>query len=310
MTQEQELARASLKRLVRGVYDLQKLRIQKGLRIVSHFGKKLGVEPGESPEETDEDSPNPKAAEVWKALKASHARITDAIVAVRGKSKHFVGDGLISDEAELELINSYNVILKEELHEFDVIEAVLEKGQFAIYPWLKGIKGVGRALAGFLIAEIDIEKSRYPSSLWKFFGLDVGPDGRGRGLYQNHLVPKSTVLKQGPNKGKTKTWDAASFDPERKAKLVGVLVPCLLRAKNETYTKVYADYKHRLEHHAVHSEKTPGHRHAMALRYTAKWFLADLYTAWRTAEGLPLNKWYAEDRLGRTHGGERAEDVA
>ena len=43
-------------------------------------------------------------------------------------------------------------------------------------------------MAGVLISEFDIHRARYPSSMWKYAGLDVARDGRGRSRKAEHLV--------------------------------------------------------------------------------------------------------------------------
>jgi hypothetical protein len=68
------------------------------------------------------------------------------------------------------------------------------------------------------------------------------------------------------------------------------------------YGKIYDDYKNRLEQSPVHKEKTPLHRHNMAIRYMVKMFLNVLYNAWRPLEGLPVAPTYAEAKLHLTHG--------
>ena len=51
----------------------------------------------------------------------------------------------------------------------------------------------------------------------------------------------------------------------------------------------------------AHAEKTKGHLNNMAIRYTVKRFLVDLYTAWRTLEGLPVADEYSKGKLGIEH---------
>jgi hypothetical protein len=48
-------------------------------------------------------------------------------------------------------------------------------------------------------------------------------------------------------------------------------------------------------------EKSKGQRHNMAMRYMVKMFLIDLYTKWRTLEGLPVSVPYSEAKLGIKH---------
>jgi len=110
------------------------------------------------------------------------------------------------------------------------------------------------------------------------------------------------IVKYLNNKGKESERNSATFDPERKAKIIGVLVPCLLRSSNETYRPIYDNYRNRLENHPVHAEKTKLHKHKMALRYVAKIFLLNLHVKWREIEGLPVSVPYSEAKLGMKHG--------
>ena len=68
------------------------------------------------------------------------------------------------------------------------------------------------------------------------------------------------------------------------------------------YGKHYYDYKNRLNNDPRHKDKTPLHKHRMAIRFMIKRFLVDLYTAWRTIEGLPVAVEYSEAKFGKVHG--------
>lgn len=68
------------------------------------------------------------------------------------------------------------------------------------------------------------------------------------------------------------------------------------------YAGIYYDYKARLEQEPAHQDKTPKHRHNMAMRYMAKFFLNDLYAKWRELEGLEVVPPYHEAKLGLYHG--------
>ena len=105
-----------------------------------------------------------------------------------------------------------------------------------------------------------------------------------------------------PGKASPSTRQGITFNPFLKTKLVGVLASSFLRCgPDNTYSKMYYEYKHRIENHPAHIAKTKGHRHAMALRYMTKRFLCDLYVAWRKLEGLPVELEYNEAKLGHRH---------
>ena len=152
-------------------------------------------------------------------------------------------------------------------------------------------------MSAVIISEFDITKAKYASSLWRYAGLDVAQDGRGRSSRKEHLIDVEYTDKDGNQQ----TKKSLTHNRFLKTKLIGVLGPSFLRAGDHKYSQIYYDYKHRLENHATHSEKTKLHRHNMAIRYAVKLFLADLYVAWRECEGLPVHPAYHEEKLGIVH---------
>jgi hypothetical protein len=375
-----------LRAIVRGAYDLQKVRIQLGNRIVANFKVKLGQAPSHGEESLDQES-----KDILALLRAGPAKITDALVdhhkrtetgieleedpedapedapsaaqekkmgklitelvahrysAVikdeEGKKSFpkkdkFKGDPVISNYTELVLFGTYMDTLKSEKNHFERLKSVLM--DYTVYTdYLAQITGIGPAMAGVLLSELDIRdkpawnhdkmeilkdeagqvimKPLRPSSFVKYAGLDCGSDGKGRSKRPEHLVER----KYKDHEGNIKTKKGITFNDFLKTKLIGVLGPCMLRSANEKYGKIYRDYKHRLENHAIYGTRNDGRkeldqagaetkkyitckarRHAMATRYMVSFFLRDLYTAWRKIEGLPVALPYAEAKLGLKH---------
>ena len=282
---------SNLKTLVRGAYDIQKLRIQMGNRIVGNFKAKLGQEPSKPEAEIDA-----KGKLILNNLRASYRKITDGIKTFPRRTS-FKGDEVISSYTELCLLASYVALEKEEASHFLYLKNVL--ADYPVYKeFLEGVKGVGPAMAGVIISEIDITKAKYPSSLWKYAGLDVGPDGNGRSRKKEHLVDVEYEDKEG----EIKTKKGITFNPFLKTKLTGVLAASFLKVKESPYKDCYYNYKARLEQHPSHKDKTKGHRHNMAMRYIVKIFLIDLHREWRVLAGFPASTPYSEGKLGIAHG--------
>lgn len=283
----------TIKSLVRGAYDLQKLRIQNGNRIVANFRAKLGIEPGGSEEDVEAG-----AKKLLQRLRTEFRQMTAGIARIRPGSVTFKADGVISTFTELALVRQYEALVQAEESQFRLLADDLES-----YPlwteYLKGVKGVGPAMAGVILSEFDVHKAKYPSSFWKYAGLDVAPDGAGRSKRAEHLVDREYTDKDG----NTATKKSITFNPFLKTKLTGVLGPSFLRAGSE-WADVYRDYKHRLENHPKHKDKTKLHRHNMSLRYAVKMFLVALHMKWRELEGLPVSEPYSEAKLGMRHGGD------
>lgn len=279
----------TVKTVVRGAYDIQKLRIQMGNRIVGNFKDKIGQEP--SKKESTLDS-NGKM--VLSALRTSYKKITDGVKTFPRQAT-FKGDGVIDSYTDLCLVSNYIELEVQEQTQFKRLGNILKE-----YPiwnnFLKDVKGCGPAMAGVIISEIDISAAEYSSSLWRYAGLDVASNGAGRSMKKEHLVDVEYTDKDG----KKQTKKSITFNPFLKCKLMGVLGGSFLKAKSP-YATIYYDYKNRLINSPKHQSKSDGHRHNMALRYMIKRFLVDLYTEWRTIEGLPVAPEYSVAKLGMTH---------
>tara|TARA_B100000676_G_scaffold245923_1_gene248546 strand:+ start:1413 stop:2285 length:873 start_codon:yes stop_codon:yes gene_type:complete len=282
----------SVRNTVRGIYDIQKLRIQCGNRVVANFKAKLGQQPSATEDQMPDES-----IDLLVHLRRSHKLITEAIAA-SPRLRKFPGDELISDQAEYSLITQYVDLYDQESKQFKMLERFLRN----VPLWtnfLKDVTGCGPAMAGVILSEIDIHKAEYPSSIHAYAGLDVASDGRGRSKRKEHLTEQSYL----DSEGNEKTKMGITFNPFLKTKLMGVLGSSFIKQSPDKckYRKIYDNYKHRLEHMDAHAEKSKGHRHNMATRYMIKMFLNDLYNAWRTLEGLPVALTYQEAKLGKTH---------
>lgn len=284
---------SDIKIMVRGAYDIQKLRIMMGNRIVANFKAKLGQKPGMSEEELEEAEKT-----ILTSLRASYKKITDGVTTLPRQSS-FKGDEVISSYTELVLVDQYLSLEQQEEKQFSRLKNVLK--DFPIYnEFLEKVYGVGPAMAGVIVSEINIHTAQYPSSLWKYAGLDVvAADGKGRSRKKEHLEESEYTNKAG----ELATKMGITFNPFLKTKLVGVLGSSFIKqsAAKCPYRKIYDDYKHRLENMPAHADKSKGHRHNMAVRYAVKRFLADLYAVWRKLEGLPVATEYSEGKLGIIH---------
>ena len=282
----------NLRLIVRGAYDLQKIRIQMGNRIVGNLKVKLGQAPGQPEEEMDA-----AGKDLLRTLRADYKKITDGVAGGGIPSpRRFKALGVISTYTELCLISQYLDIEQSEDQHFRRLGNILK--EYPVYTeFLEGVRGVGPAMAGVILSEIDISKARHPSSLWKYAGLDCAADGKGRSRKAQHLEVVTYVNKDGEEAQR----NGITFNPWLKTKLVGVLGSSFVKAGGP-YREIYDGCKHRLENHAVYATVSKGHRHNMAVRYMVKMFLVDLYTVWRELEGLPVSLPYQEAKLGYRHG--------
>ena len=276
-----------LKAAVNGFYSMQKTRIRVGNNIVANFKIKIGQEPNQSEDTLDAD-----AKLLLSNLRVSYKKITDGVASMN--PRRFKQDGLISEYSEFSLVQQYfNLVDAEDTALKQITYSVKE---FAIYrTFLEDVKGVGPTLAAVIISGFDIHKAEYPSSLHKYAGLDV-VGGKGRSRVKEHLVDSTYIDADGNEQ----TKKGISFNPFLKTKLIGVLGSSFVKTKGP-YRDIYDNYKHRITHMPAHSEKSKAHLNNMAIRYTVKRFLTDLYVAWRKLEGLPVADEYSKGKLGINH---------
>lgn len=303
------IGRESIRAIVRGVYDLQKMRIETGNRLVAAFKAKLGIQPGEREEDAEKE-----AVDLLDQIKASFDSITEGVLSIptmksfQKKLEKLKEPTLISSYAELTMSAQYFQLLRDEREQFTRLGDLVS--EFPIWThFLEGVRGVGPAMAGIILSEIDIHKAEYPSSMWAYAGLDVVQvtdentgeiRGEGRSRRATHLVDVEYTDKDG----NAATRKSITYNPWLKTKLMGVLGTLFVKqpADKSPYRQAYDNYKHRLENHPKWADRSKGHRHQAAIRYAVKRFLVDLYNAWRPLEGLPVAPEYAEAKLGMVHG--------
>ena len=276
-----------LKASVNGFYTIQHSRIKIGNAIASNFKTKLGQEPGKAEDELDAE-----AKLLLNNLRATYKKITDGIVSMTPRK--FKAEGLISNFSEFTLIQQYNDLMDSEESAFKRLAYAVK--EFPIYTqFLEDVKGVGPTMAAVIISSFDIHKAEYPSSLHKYAGLDV-VNGAGRSRKKEHL--EDQTYKDAD--GKEQIKKGITFNPFLKTKLIGVLGSSFVNTDGP-YREIYDNYNHRIENMPAHADKTKGHRNNMAIRYTVKRFLVDLYVAWRKLEGLPVAEEYSKAKLGINH---------
>lgn len=271
----------------RSAYDLQKLRIQTGNRIVANFRDKLGMDAGEP----DDDA----AQELMADLRKRYRRITDGIARVTRRPSYDY-DGVITTYAEIALLDYYFSLAKREQSLFTALGDALKKCPIW-NEFLDDVHGVGPAMGGVIVSEMDPHRAKHPSSFWSYAGLDVADDGRGRSRREAHLVEHTYT----DSEGNEQTRKGISFNPFLKTKLIGVLGPSFLRARSDDayYQDVYYRYRHRIENRDDLQDESDGHLHNMAIRYMVKDFLIDLHIIWRDLEDLPVSKPYHVAKLGK-----------
>lgn len=203
------------------------------------------------------------------------------------------------------------------------------------YPWFSRVKGVGRENIAKVVGLIDIENDHTISSLWKFAGFSVEDGaapkrrkGGGKLEYNSQLRSMcwrlgSALLKAGlrkqcghckllvgeekikKNKGKCPDCGSGNFKTVATTKFSDYY-----RKEKDKYYQKYENQGVKIvpatslpkdkdgKRYEPDDMKSEGHIHMMALRKMIKLFLAGLWVVWREAEGMPVTKPYALDKLG------------
>lgn len=403
--QEADVLKQQIRCLIANVYDLQKLRISAGNRLVQSFYLQLGVAPSTSPDDVDKEE-----KKMIDRLKAEYKRITDTVAennksiksnikAIRESDEEGKRLTLIRNDQDFKLVESYIYLLKAEEESTKSLDKYVKQHKL----WdafFADIKGCGTLMSAVCIAYLDPYVAKYPSSFFRYCGMDTVQDedkdgnklylekvegvvtgvkvreaygyynsegqyfgkvqmtdnlsdegnilfnGEDGGLYEQRQLTKvvdgqemliyeevesgkeyvgDVVVSQHGRKmgdtemveyvdadGNRKLKRSITYNPFVKTKLMGVLTGCLIKAKDPVYSKIYYDYKARLDNSPRYEGYTPAHKNMMAQRYMIKQFLRNLHTEWRHLEGLPIYEPYEVEKLGNKphHLNERQHKLA
>ena len=305
-----DVQREKLRSLVKGFYDIQKLRIATGNRIVAAL-RPEAVAAMEAASESK--SAEAKEAEDKAKLKllqlacAEYDRITDIYVSqfdAKGRIDKALeaADGLqlVKTKVDYALITQYKSILEVEINFSKIIEIEVKKHPL----WdkfLAKVAGCGPIMSAVCIAYLDPTKAAHASAFWKYAGLDVVavPQQDGTVKYEGrakwHIEDRPYVDREG-NPGLKK---GITYNPELKTRLLGVLGSSFLRTRGSYYGTIYYGYRARLDNDERHADLSDIIKHRRATRYCVKCFLRDLWVAWREVEGLPVTEPYEVAYLGK-----------
>lgn len=126
--------------------------------------------------------------------------------------------------------------------------------------WAAGVLGLGEVSLGQLIGEAryPIESYRSHSALWKRFGL---------------AVEMGEIQKLMAYRGGKEAAIAAGYNPQRRS-IIHVVGSCLLRLKNDRYSRIYAERK---DYEMAREGMSKLRAHNRAMRYMEKRLLRDLW---------------------------------
>lgn len=332
-----EALKRKIRNLVSGIYDIQKLRISTGNRIVQSYNFQMGQKPSTKQDDMDE-----AAQKAIKKIREEYSRVTDAYV-----NKSYIIRKKKADDVEEKVIklgtnNSIDKIIKvmnsEEDSELTYIRSKIDYDLIAVYvdllnteenmgkilkkeieqhpmwdAFFKNVKGCGPLMSAVCVAYFDVHKARHVSSFWRYAGLDTVPiykEVDGEMQLVTKVVDgieviacegrglKHTEEREYINKdGEVAIKRGITYNPVLRTRLLGVLGTCLLKRPGEYYEKIYRDYRMRLDNRSDRDELTKGHKHNMAMRYMVKQFVRDMWVTWRALEGYEVSEPYEVAKL-------------
>lgn len=266
----------ALKRKVHMLYDLQRLRLAAGARLLTRPGKP--DEPAEKVEiylhPDDEAVLNERAEGLHREEKAALKDVERHL-----KTIPFYND-VLSDKTRYKGIGPTmaGVILSEfDIHKADTVS------DFWMFAGLAPLPARRCKQCHGVVVERD-SGSMEPEASW--FKCKEHDD-----ITYSQTYASGQAMR--PVKG-----EKIKYNPFLRTKLVGVLADVLIKL-NSPWRKFYDDYKQRKT--AAGWGRSDAHRHQAAKRYMIKMLLQDIHIQWRTYLGLPVRPPYQEQYLGHVH---------
>lgn len=183
--EDMQSTKQQIRCLISNVYDLQRMRIAVGGRLVASFRAQMGeleeIDASENPEAAEADEKAKK--KLTDILTKEYGRIQDAVaehaISVRKSIQKLQGveDSLqyIRSEIDFKLVESYMLLVKSEEESIKVLNKYVQDHPL----WdnfFNDIKGCGTLMSAVCIAYLDIRKARHVSSFFKYCGLDTVQD--------------------------------------------------------------------------------------------------------------------------------------
>lgn len=252
-----DIQKEKIRNLVSGIYDIQKLRVATGNRIVQSFNIQMGQKPSTKQEDMEEET-----HKLIEKLRNEYKLITDAYVnkyytsekktkngevitvnLTKNSSIEKIIEKMNSDDAsgikniksklDYDLMKSYAELCNSEETQLKILDKEV-KSHYLWDKFFKDIRGCGPLMAAVCLAYFDVHKARHVSSFWKYAGLDTVPvvDENGNTIREGRQKKHAnmTEVEYVDKDGNTKTRKSLGYNPILKTKLVGVLSDCMLKA--------------------------------------------------------------------------------
>lgn len=173
--------------LLANMYDLQKLRISAGNRIVQSFYLSMGIDNKTKLSENEEES-----LKAIEAIKKEYKSITEGAVDKNCTTNKMIKElqkndklKFIRNDTDYRLVTSYIKLQESEDEAYKVLNKYVIQHPLWV-AFFNDIKGCGPAMSAVCIAYLDPYKARHVSSFFQYAGLGTtqDEDSEGNKLYK------------------------------------------------------------------------------------------------------------------------------
>ena len=180
----EDIKKGQIRSLVGGVYDIQKLRIATGNRIVASMRPDLV--------KSLSDAEGVEEVHVLKDILAEYRNITDYFVNTcnsKGSIEKAINSvtptpDYVKTKVEYALVQSYERLVDAEAGLNRAVTVyVKQHPMWGLF--FEGVKGCGPMMAAVCIAYLDPYQARHCSSFWKYCGLDVVTNDKGEPMLKH-----------------------------------------------------------------------------------------------------------------------------
>lgn len=195
-TKTQDICKEQIRTLISTVYDMQKMRIATGNRLIQSFYIQLGIKPSTSPSDADKEQ-----KKLIDRVMMDYNKVTDSVamlISDGGEGKRVTdstikkaikalnaGDtplDIVHTVADYNLVSMYADLKQAE----DKCTKTLDTYVLQHPLWnafFKDIKGCGTLMSACCIAYLDPYKARHASCFYRYCGLDTVKDKDKDGNY-------------------------------------------------------------------------------------------------------------------------------
>jgi mRNA-degrading endonuclease YafQ of YafQ-DinJ toxin-antitoxin module len=316
-----ELCIEQLRVLIRSFYDIQKIRIMTGNRVVQSFKLQLGVRPSTKEESLKDD--NKEADKIIQQIKKEYKLISEGMISNKKSLKATIKElssemKWIHNDKDHKLVEVYmDLKTKEDQIKFLISKEVENHGMWSYFFNTERCVGCGVLMSAVCLSYFDINKAKYEGSFIRYAGLDpvvvkgkkvIGYEedthkpiySEEEGYYTVGRNRSILVESEYTDKnGETKVKKGLGYQADLHTMLLGRLGESFLKKPGCHYEQIYRGYRNRLNNHPTKKNMSDAQKHRISNRYMIVCFVKDLFAAWKKYQKEELPTPYEVGVLGK-----------